>query len=104
MRSKLRNRKRKYVTYVQIAMTLMIVSAVLFLFCVIEAVLTAGDVPRWVGLLGILSFLSALAGVIVTLYGHFIVRVEGKVPWLAAFLPNLFLVLLTLIFYIGGMV
>ena len=88
----------------QVAMTLMILSALLFVFCVVQAILTGGAVPVWTGLLGILSFFAAAAGLAVTLYGHFVVRVEGRISWLAGLLPNLFLILVTLIFYIGGLV
>ena len=89
-------------TYMQVALTLFTISVLLFLLCLWQSVATAGNIGIGIALAGILSFAFAVGGVGVTLFGHFVVRMEGKLRWYVGLITNGAVAVIMLLLYISG--
>lgn len=92
----------KAMTYIQAALSLFVLSILLFLFCMWRSIATAGGAGLLIAFFGILSFIAALAGLIVTVYGHFFVRIEGKIKWIAGLATNGMMMVIMLMLYLVG--
>ena len=89
-------------TYMTASMILFAVSLVLTVFLIIRSVMTAGSLGKTESILGAAALLASAAGWIIPLYGHFIVRMDGKADWRAGTLLNGTLMLLLVFFYFLG--
>lgn len=89
-------------TYMQVSLTLFAVSALLFLLCLWQAIATAGTTGTGIALAGIISFGLAVWGLGVTLFGHFVVRMEGKIKWIAGIITNGMMMVIWIMLYVSG--
>ncbi len=94
--------KLRSLSYMQVSIALFSVSAVLLILCVVLAVVTAGTLGLIFAWAGIFSLLISLAGLIVTLYGHFAVGMEGKLKWKLGAILNGSVFVIGLALYIIG--
>ena len=65
----------------QVSLTLFGFAAALLILALVLAYVTSGNAGWVAGLAGIVAALLSLAGLVVTLYGHFAVGMEGKTKW-----------------------
>ena len=96
--------KLKHLTYMQVSLTLFAFAAALLILCLVLAFVTAGNVGWVAGLAGIVSVILSLAGLIITLYGHFAVGMEGKTKWTLGLILNGVVFVISLGLYILGLV
>ena len=89
-------------TYMQASLSLFAVSLLIFALCIWRSAATGGGAGLLAALGGILGFAVACAGLGVTLYGHFAVRMEGKLSWKIGILCNGGLALILLLLYLSG--
>lgn len=101
-RKTLKERLRS-LTYMQTALTIFAVSLAALGFCLWRAIASNGTSGIVAALVGIFSFILALIGLSVTLYGHFVVRIEGKISWLAGVFTNGTLLVITILLYLSGL-
>lgn len=94
--------KLKSLTYMRTALLLLTVSVFFFAVGIAISVIMGGQGAAFIGIFGIISFFVAIAGVCVTLYGHFVVQIEGRFSWLVGLLPNAGMALFMLILYVSG--
>ncbi|MBO4289832.1 MAG: hypothetical protein J5865_07020 [Lachnospiraceae bacterium] len=80
--------KLRDLTYMQVAMTLFAFAAALLVLCLVLAFVQLGSVGWIGGLAGIVAALLSLIGMIITLYGHFAVGMEGKTKWFWGLILN----------------
>ena len=73
--------KWRSITYMQAAMALLIPETLIFLYLLVKAILTGGGLSSWEGGLGVLGMILSLIGIGIPLYGHFIVRMDGRKSW-----------------------
>ncbi|WP_434311572.1 hypothetical protein [Hominifimenecus sp. rT4P-3] len=95
--------KLRSLTYMQVSLTLFVVSLLALVFCLWYAISSNGMSGTLVALVGILAFFAALAGLLVTLYGHFAVGIEGKLHWIAGAFTNGTLLVITFLLYLSGL-
>ncbi|MBQ7248344.1 MAG: hypothetical protein IJS22_09685 [Lachnospiraceae bacterium] len=93
----------RLLSYGTVALALFIFGLLLFAASLTVSIVTAGSAGLYTGIMGILAFFSAVAGILVTLYGHFAVRMEGRIKWLAVLIPNSILAGLLLVLYVIGL-
>ena len=91
-------------TYMQVSLTLFGFAAVLLILSLVLALVTGGEVGWIAATAGLAAFLLSLIGLIITLYGHFAVGMEGKISWKVGLFTNGAVVLITLALYIVGLV
>jgi|GEM_PF-961544 len=89
-------------TYMQTALFLFVLSLLLFVFCLWRSITTDGSAGALIAFTGILAFLVAVIGICVTLYGHFAVKLEGKINWIAGVVTNGMMAVIMLMLYISG--
>jgi len=89
-------------TYMQASLGLFAASLLMLVICLVHSVQSHGNTGFLTAGLACLAFLVACGGLAVTCYGHFVVRMEGKVNWIAGIITNGTLVLIMLILYISG--
>lgn len=89
-------------TYMQAALILFALSLLLFVFCLWRSITTGGGAGGLTAFTGILSFLAAVIGICVTLYGHIAVKLEGKINWIAGVVTNGMMAVIMLMLYISG--
>ena len=89
-------------TYMQVALTLFTISVLLFLLCLWQSIVTAGNIGVGIALTGVLSLALAIGGVGVTLFGHFVVRMEGKLRWYVGLITNGVMMAILLLLYFSG--
>ncbi len=99
----LRERLQK-LSYGSVSMGLFVLAALLFTACIVLSVIQAGKAGLYIGIMGLAAFAASLIGTLVALYGHFAVRIEGRIHWLAALIPNAALALILAALYITGLV
>lgn len=80
--------KLKNLTYMQAALTLFAFGAALLVLSLVLAFVRVGDVGWVAGLAGLVAALLSLIGLIITLYGHFAVGMEGKTKWFWGLILN----------------
>ena len=80
--------KMQDVTFMEVALLLFALSALSFLGGIVWAVAAHGQAPWPVNLLGFLVFGLSGAGILVTLYGHYLVEAESKVNWKIGLFTN----------------
>ena len=95
--------KLRNLTYMQVSLGLFVFAAVLLILSLVLAFVTGGDAGWVAALAGIISMLLSLAGLIVTLYGHFAVGMEGKIKWKLGLILNGAVFAVTLALYIIGL-
>ena len=103
-RKKTLSQRMANVTYMQASLTLFGLSLVLFGVSLWRAVATAGTAGVLIALPGFLSFFAALAGFLVAIiYGHFVVRIEGKIKWIAGITANGMMLVILVLLYLAGL-
>lgn len=95
--------KLRSLTYMQASLTLFAVSFFALVFCLWYAISSNGGSGILVALVGIISLFLALSGLLVTLYGHFAVGIEGKIHWIAGIFTNGTLLVVTFLLYLSGL-
>ena len=95
--------KWRSVTYMQASLALLIPEVLAFVYLFVRSVMTGGGLTAWEGGIGVLAMLCALAGIIIPLYGHFIVRIDGRKSWKIPFFAHLGVFLLWIVFYCAGL-
>ncbi|MBQ9388436.1 MAG: hypothetical protein IJU01_07310 [Lachnospiraceae bacterium] len=91
-------------SYVGAAVLLSAVSLVLLLTSVIISAAMGGEGGLAVSITGFLAMIAAIAGLLITLYGKFILKSQVKISWLAALIPGSILSAFLLTMYIVGAV
>ena len=102
-RKKTLSQRMANVTYMQASLTLFGLSLVPFGVGLWRAVATAGTAGVLIALPGFSSFFAALAGFLVTIYGHFVVRIEGKIKWIAGITANGMMLVILVLLYLAGL-
>ena len=102
-RKKTLGERLRNLTYMQAAMSCFGVGTALFVLSIVLSVTTKGDVGIPEAICGIAGFLFGAAGLGITLFGHFIVGIEGKTDWKVGLYCNLLLILLTAGLYVLGL-
>jgi hypothetical protein len=95
--------KWRSITYMQAAMALLIPETLIFLYLLVKAILTGGGLSSWEGGLGVLGMILSLIGIGIPLYGHFIVRMDGRKSWKLPFFLHLGWFFLWIVFYCAGL-
>jgi len=90
-------------TYIDIAVIIAGVSLLFVIATIWVSIVTGGNVPIGIGILGFFAFLLSMCGVAITIYGHFEIRIEGKIPWLAGIISNGVIALFLMVLYIIGL-
>lgn len=96
--------KLRDLTYMQVAMALFVFAAVLFILCIALSLATGGQVGWIAAAAGLVALVLSLAGLAVTLYGHFAVGMEGKLNWKWGLFLNGAVFVLLLALYILGLI
>ena len=103
-RKKSLSEKLKHLTYMQVSMTLFAFAAVLLILSLVLAFMMPGEVGWIGGLAGIVAGILALVGLIITLYGHFAVGMEGKTKWTWGLILNGIVFVVCVVLYVIGLV
>ncbi len=90
-------------SYMQASLGFFSASVLTFAFCLWQVISSRGSSGLVVALVGILSFILAIVGIGVTLYGHFVVKMEGKIKWGVGLATNGVLVVVLLLLYLSGL-
>ena len=90
-------------SYMQASLAFFGAGLLALVFCLWRAVASGGAAGPVAALLGILAFILALVGLGVTFYGHFVVKMEGKIKWGVGLGTNGALAALTLLLYLSGL-
>ena len=89
-------------SYMTVSIGLFLVSLAITVFLLVRSALTAGGLGKAEGVLGILALAAGVIGFIAPLYGHFIVRIDGRGDWrVGAVLNGLMTLLLTFLYFLG---
>ncbi len=89
-------------SYMTASAALFAVSFVLTAVLLVRAVRSAGGLGTAEGLLGIAALVAAAAGFVIPLYGHFIVREDGRADWrIGCALNGLMLLVLVWLYFLG---
>ena len=89
-------------SYMTVSVSLFILSLVLTAVLIVRSALTAGGLGRTEAVLGAAALLASAAGWIIPLYGHFIVRIDGKGDWRVGTVMNGILMLFLIFLYFLG--
>ena len=101
----MKDRKRgglRSLSYMTVSVSLFVLSLCLTVFLIVRSAFTAGGLGKTEGVLGAVALLASAAGWIVPLYGHFIVRIDGKGDWRIGTLLNGMLTLFLVFLYFLG--
>ena len=89
-------------SYMTVSVSLFILSLVLTAVLMVRSALTAGGLGRTEGLLGTVALAASIAGFVIPLYGHFIVRIDGKGDWrVGTFLNGILMLFLVFLYFLG---
>lgn len=89
-------------SYMQASLSLFVLSLLLSLVLGIRAVISAGRVGYTEGALAFLALVLSIAGFVVPVYGHFIVKNDSRTDWrLGVLLNGLLMLFLTFIYFLG---
>ncbi len=95
-------KKLKSVTYMQASLGLFAVSLILTLVLSVRAVVTNGGLTLLEGFLGIVALLLSAAGLLVTLYGRFILKEKIRPDFrLGVLLNGLLMFWLVFLYFLG---
>ena len=95
-------KKLKSVTYMQASLALFAVSLILTLVLSVRAVVTNGGLTLLEGFLGIVALLLSAAGLLVTLYGRFILKEKIRPDFrLGVLLNGLLMFWLVFLYFLG---
>ena len=101
----MKDRKRggfRSLSYMTVSLGLFAISLGLTVFLIVRSVLTEGGLGRTEGILGAAALLASAAGWIIPLYGHFIVRMDGKADWrIGTLLNGLLMLILVFLYFLG---
>ena len=89
-------------SYMTVSVSLFILSLVLTVLLIIRTAVTAGGLGRTESILGAAALIASIAGWIIPLYGHFIVRMDGKGDWRVGTVMNGILMLFLIFLYFLG--
>ena len=90
-------------SYMQASLAFFGAGFLALVFCLWRAVASRGTSGMVVALAGIFAFIMAVVGLIITLYGHFVVKMEGKIKWTIGLGTNGVLAALMLLLYLSGL-
>ena len=90
-------------SYMQASLALFAAGFLALIFCLWQVVASRGGSGLVVALVGILSFILALVGIGITLYGHLVVKMEGKIHWGVGLATNGALAAFLLLLYLSGL-
>lgn len=97
-----KNRRLRSLSYMTVSLGLFFLSLILSAVLIVRAVLTDGGLGRADAVLGTLALAAVIAGFIVPLYGHFIVRIDGKANWrLGVLLNGVLMLFLVFLYFLG---
>ncbi|MBP5153575.1 MAG: hypothetical protein ILP12_01020 [Lachnospiraceae bacterium] len=91
------------ITYMQASLALLIPAAGLLIYLLIKTMVTGGGLSLIDAGLGILVFVLAVIGLIIPLYGHFVVQAEARHSWKIPFFLHLALAAVMIVFYLFGL-
>ena len=103
-RKKSLSEKLQHLTYMQVSLTLFAFAAVLLILSLVLAIMEPGETGWVAALAGIVAGVLSLAGLIITLYGHFAVGMEGKTRWFWGLITNGIVFAIALALYMIGLV
>ena len=89
-------------SYMTVAVALFVIAFGLTVFVLLRAVLSGGNAGRLEGICGIAAIVCSAAGFVVPLYGHFIVRMDGKADWRLGVVLNGLLLFFLIFLYFSG--
>ena len=92
------------VTFMEMAIFLFILAVILVLGGLVWAIASGGNAGWPVILIALLAIALGVAGILVTVYGHFSVEADSRLNWKVGIYTNGAVVLLMVIFYILGAV
>ena len=93
----------KSLHYMQVSLGLFSLALLLSLGLLVHSAVSGGSLLLWEGLLGIVALVSSLIGLLVALYGHYIVRSESRVNFRLGVICNTVLLLWLVFLYFLGM-
>ena len=91
------------ITYMQAAVALFGLEVFLLTALLAACVRSGGAIGLGGALLGMLIWLMSLAGIGITLFGHFRVRMDGKWPWRIGVQLNGIVTVIMTAFYVIGL-
>ena len=101
-----KNRREKggvrSLSYMTVSVALFVLGFVITAVLLVLSAVTAGGLGRISGILGTVALAAAAAGFTVPLYGHFIVRMDGKGDWRVGTVLNGLLTLFLVFLYFLG--
>ncbi len=92
------------ITFMQMAMFLFWMQVAIAVLAILWSVLTGGNAPWGVGLLGYLNIILGIGGIAVTAYGHFVVGAESKTDWKMGILLNFISIMVMITFFLMGLI
>ena len=101
-----KNRREKggvrSLSYMTVSVALFILGLVITAALLVRSAVTDGGLGRISGILGTVALAAAIAGFAVPLYGHFIVRMDGKGDWrVGTVLNGLLMLFLVFLYFLG---
>ena len=89
-------------SYMTVSVSLFVLSLVLTAVLIVRSAMTAGELGKAGGILGTVALAAAAAGFVVPLYGHFIVRMDGRGDWrIGTVLNGLLTLFLVFLYFLG---
>ena len=89
-------------SYMAVSLGLFFLSLAVTVFLLIRSVLTEGNLSKAESILGTAALAASIAGFVIALYGHFIVRIDGKGDWrIGAALNGLMMLFLVFVYFLG---
>ena len=90
------------VSYMSASIGLFLFGLALLIYLLIRSIMTAGALGKAESSLGVIALIAGIAGYVIALYGHFIVRVESKGDWrIGAALNGVLTLLLIFLYFLG---
>ncbi len=90
-------------TYMQASFALLVPEVLLLLYLFIKAVVTGGGLSLGEGALGLLVLILSGLGMYIPVYGHFVVKADGKRSWKIPFFLHAGIFVLSVILYLSGL-
>ena len=94
--------KIKSLTYLRVSLLIFACALALFIAAIVISAISGGAGNLLIGLFGLLALLISIGGIVLAIYGKFILQAPSTHSWLFALLPNLILFIVLLILYISG--
>ena len=94
--------KLQDVTFMEVSLFLFALSVLCFIGGVAWSIAAHGNAPWPLSLIGILVLGLSVAGVLITLYGHYMVEADSKVNWHVGLFTNGGMAALMLIISVSG--